>query len=317
MFFLVTVTLLSSFFTNLRGPIDGVLTYGHWIRRAGGESPHVQPWYFFLNILAYWRSPDGPRWSEGFVLALAAVGIVATVLRTGRRYGSDPSPPFTRWLAIYTILLIAAYTVLPYKTPWCLLSFLQGLILLAGVGAVAIFPRMPTRALDATTFRQVITIVVFVVLQVIATVVFVTFGGHLAWQTYRASYVLYADSGNPYVHTPTEPKIQELVEDLEQLAKAAPDGHAVDVQVVWSDSYYWPLPWYLRRFERVGYWTEIPDNPGAPIVISSPQLDAALTEKLDETHLMTGYYGVRPNVLAQLWVRMDLWEANLRRLGRL
>jgi hypothetical protein len=62
---------------------------------------------------------------------------------------------------------------------------------------------------------------------------------------------------------------------------------------------------------------EIPDRPGAPIVISSPQLDAALTAKLDETHLMTGYYAVRPNVLAQLWVRMDLWEAHLRCLGRL
>ena len=33
--------------------------------------------------------------------------------------------------------------------------------------------------------------------------------------------------------------------------------------------------------------------------------------------LMTGYFGVRPNVLAQLWVRMDLWEAHLRRLRRL
>ena len=45
--------------------------------------------------------------------------------------------------------------------------------------------------------------------------------------------------------------------------------------------------------------------------------DAALTERLDETHLMTGFYGLRPGVLAQLWVRMDVWEAHLRRLGRL
>ena len=53
------------------------------------------------------------------------------------------------------------------------------------------------------------------------------------------------------------------------------------------------------------------------IVIASPQFDGALTERLDATHLMTGYYGLRPNVLAQLWVRMDVWEAHLRRHGRL
>jgi len=35
------------------------------------------------------------------------------------------------------------------------------------------------------------------------------------------------------------------------------------------------------------------------------------------THLMTGYYGIRTSVPAQFWVRNDLWEAHLRRLGRL
>ena len=42
-----------------------------------------------------------------------------------------------------------------------------------------------------------------------------------------------------------------------------------------------------------------------------------LSADLEETHLMTGYYGIRPGVLAEMWVVLDLWEANLRRLGRL
>jgi hypothetical protein len=41
------------------------------------------------------------------------------------------------------------------------------------------------------------------------------------------------------------------------------------------------------------------------------------TNQLDATHLMTGYYAQGPNVLAQLWVRMDLWEARLKRRGRI
>jgi hypothetical protein len=89
------------------------------------------------------------------------------------------------------------------------------------------------------------------------------------------------------------------------------------VKVIWNDPYYWPLPWYLRGLTQVGYWSQVPDDPAAPIVIGASQLDPVLTEQLEATHLMTGYYGVRPNLLAQLWVRMDLWEAHLRRLGRL
>ncbi|MFI5379500.1 MAG: flippase activity-associated protein Agl23 [Tepidisphaerales bacterium] len=43
-----------------------------------------------------------------------------------------------RWLAIYTLVLMAVYCRISYKTPWCALGFLHGMILLAGVGAAAI-----------------------------------------------------------------------------------------------------------------------------------------------------------------------------------
>ena len=102
---------------------------------------------------------------------------------------------------------------------------------------------------------------------------------------------------------------------MEQLA--LPNGYGLLVKVIWHDPYYWPLPWYLRRFEHLEYWNRIPDDPAAPLVISLPKFDAELAGRLDATHLMTGFYGVRPAVLAQLWVRMDIWEAHLMRLGRL
>ena len=104
---------------------------------------------------------------------------------------------------------------------------------------------------------------------------------------------------------------------MEQLAEASPDGAEVSLLVIWTDAYYWPLPWYLRGFGNLQLWTELPADPSAPLVVSSPRYDAALTERLDETHLMTGYYGLRPQELVQLWVRLDLWEAHLERLGRL
>jgi len=315
---LVAVTLLSSLLTNPRGPVDGVLTYLPWLTRAGGATPHVHPWHYYLHLLAWWRVGDGPRWSEGLILGLAAVGFAAALLPHEKGdaalFRSEKElrplflavpeksyvPFFVRWLGFYTLALVAIYSALPYKTPWCMLGFLNGMILLAGVGAVALVRAVPTLPLKG-----------------LLAIVLLTGAGQLAWQSHRAGYVLAADPRNPYVYAHTVPDVARLAGDVEQLAEASPDGRRVRIHVVWQDTYYWPLPWYLRGFEGVGYWTEVPDDPGAPIVISSPQFDAALTERLDATHLMTGYYGVRPNVLAQVWVRMDLWEAHLRRLGRL
>jgi len=303
---LVAVTFLSSFFTNLRGPIDGVLTYLPWISRAGGESPHIHPWYFYLRMLAYWRFGDGPWWSEGLIMALAGAGFVASLLPAKFNLLPGGSVPFARWAGFYALLLTATYCAIPYKTPWCLLSFLHAMIIVAGVGAVALVRRVPTVPLKA-----------LMILVLLAAT------GHLGWQSHRAAYVLATDAQcpqahhHPYIYAHTLPDAKRLHEDIEQLALAAREGHKTPIAVVWQDDYYWPLPWYLRRFDRVGYWTDVLDVPMAPIVISSPEHDATLSEKLEDTYFMTGYYGVRPNVLAQLWVQEDLWMAHLRRLGRL
>ena len=292
-------TFLSSFFTNPRGLLDGVLTYLPWVTRAGGESPHVQPWYHYLHILGGWRIADGPLWTEALILGLAAVGLVMAWLpKKSLLPGMNRS--FVRWISAYTVLLTAAYSVIPYKTPWCLLGFLDGMILLAGVGAVGLVGVIPTRPLKA-----------------FAVLALLTATSQLAWQSHRTSHDLCTDQGNPYVYAHTLPDMERFSKDIEQLAAAAPDGRDMVLKVIWHDTYYWPMPWYLRTFPHVGYWGYLPEEPEAPIVIASPQFDTQLTEKLDATHLMTGFYGVRPNVLAQLWVRMDVWEAHLRRLGRL
>lgn len=308
----VAVVLFSSFFTNPRGPVDAVLTYAAWLNRAGGASPHVHPWHYYFQLLA-WRSESGELfWSEGLILGLAAVGFLATLLRgrTHRDVGqerherasteNEPVRSFVAWLGCYTVVLTVVYCAIPYKTPWCLLGFLQGMILLAGVGAAALLRITPTRPLKA-----------------LIAIILAAGVCHLGWQSYRASFVAAADPGNPYAYAPTLPDAVRLADDLDGLAAAAPDGHATAIRVIWRDAYYWPLPWHLRKFDRVELWTHMPDDPAAPLVICSPEFDRALTERLDATHLMTGYYGVRPNVLAMLWVRMDVWEAHLRRLGRL
>src|ERR1043166_7777700 len=127
---IVWLLFFSSFFTNFQGLQDSVRTYLPWLKRAGGNSPHIHPWHFYLQRLAWFHPVKGPIWSEGLILILAAIG--GAVSLAGKK------SLLHRFIAFYTLLLTAAYCAIGYKTPWCLLNFSFGMILLAGVGAAVV-----------------------------------------------------------------------------------------------------------------------------------------------------------------------------------
>ena len=295
---LVAGLLLSSFLTNPKGPVDGLLTYLPWLKRAAGASTHIHNWYYHLHILAWWRLDDGPRWSEGIILALAAAGFVAALLPK-RALLPGASASFVRWLGFYTLTLIAVYSAVPYKTPWCLVQFLLGMILLAGVGAVALVRWVPTWPLKGA-----------VTLVLLAAVT------QLGCQSYLANFEFEADPRNPYVYVDTRPKFENLSDQMDALAEAWQDRGEFSVRVIWHDEYYWPLPWYLRRYGPIHRWDHVPDGLAPAVVIASAEFNPELAKRLDRTHQMPSFYEMRRNVFVVLWVRKDVWEAHLQRLGR-
>jgi predicted membrane-bound mannosyltransferase len=206
-------------------------------------------------------------------------------------------------IAFYTAWLTLIYTVLAYKTPWCLLGFYHGAILLAGVGAAALL-----RACRTVPCKAALGVA-------LAAGV-----AQLGWQAWRGNFgsdkagVLYcASPKNPYVYSQTSPDILQLAGVVNALAHVSPDGYNSAVEVMSPES-YWPLPWYLRRFTRVGYWENIPDQPLAPIMIVSTDLHAAFDERPGRTHLMAGYFQLRPNLFMELYVNTGLWAEYVKTL---
>lgn len=289
--FIVWLLLFSSFFTHLAGLLDSVRTYLPWLKRAGGHSPHVHPWSFYLHRLAWFHPAKGPGWSEGLILVLAAVGAVVSLL--GRK------SPLHGFLALYTVILTAIYSAISYKTPWCLLSFFHGMILLAGVGAAALVEFLRARAL-----------------KVAAVTALLGMTAQLSWQAWRASFVYPADRRNPYVYAQTVPDLLNLVGRTEALARVAPEGHGTVVKIIAPDSDYWPLPWYLRRFKNVGWYDKLPDDPFAPIVVVSSKLDARLDERSDRKWIMVGLTEFRPGKFFEQYVELGLWKQYVETLPR-
>ncbi|UCD50966.1 MAG: TIGR03663 family protein [Phycisphaerales bacterium] len=255
----VSAVFCSSFFSHPRGVLDSYLTYANYFSRgAGHDTTHVHPWYYFLHMLLFARYAGGPIWTEGWIVLLALVG--AAVAVRGRPLGKIDAT-FVRFLALYTLVLVVVYSAIPYKTPWCLLSFLHGLILLAGVGAVAL----------VTWLRQPAAHAVAVALLVAAA-------AHLAWQAYRGSFVYQADSRNPYVYAHPTDDIFTVVDKITDYVGIDGVGESVPIDIVCSGSDYWPLPWYLRGY-AVRWSSEIPAEVG-PLVVISAELENALSRRL-------------------------------------
>ena len=90
------------------------------------------------------------------------------------------------------------YMVIPYKTPWSLLGFYHGFILIAAVGASEILKNLKTRPI-----------------KIAASVLFAGFLLHLGWQAVQMNFKYDADVSNPYVYAHTDKDIYRLIENID------------------------------------------------------------------------------------------------------
>jgi predicted membrane-bound mannosyltransferase len=286
----VAAILFSGLFTNWRGPIDAVRTYSTYLHRSTGEGaagPHDKAFDYYVRLLLYWRYGKGPIHSEAFIVFLAMVGVCRALwpsfdAELGRAV-------FLRFLAFYTIALMLIYSAIPYKTPWCLVGFLHGMILLAGVGAVTIVRLMPHVALR----------------YIVAGLLFIP-AGNLAFQAHRINFVNYKDQRfNPYLYSTPVGDFMRLVDRIREVAKVSASRKAVSIKVVSAD--VWPLPWYLRDFENVSYYTSsINARPELAYIIIGSADDAHLDNLLSGGWIVENY-GLRRQVILSVYIEKKLW----------
>lgn len=285
----VSVVLFSSFFTHWQGPLDCILTYTHYMDRAEGAAIHEHPWHFYWNMLLYWSEPRAPVWSEGLIVGLAVLGVGAAVFP----YRKDNGLHLLRFLALFTLITALVLTIIPYKTPWNMLTFVYGMALLAGPGFFAALRWLRHWSLQG----------ILIVAVAAATV-------QLGMQAHRTVFEYAADYENPYAYGHTTGQISRLVDSMEDLAAAAPDGKDTVIFVIEPEGDYWPLPWYLREFPNVGYFDDVPDRIDVPIIITKPEFGRSIEEFLDGEY-RTQMHGLRPGVSLLMFVEDDLWEAFL------
>ncbi|RKX45603.1 MAG: hypothetical protein DRP64_04450 [Verrucomicrobia bacterium] len=282
----IAFLLFSSFLADLDGPLESIMAFkGYLARGTGVDTDHVHPWNFYLKMLTWYRFDGGLVWSEGLVCGLGLVGctfIIRKKIPTACNLG------LARFLMFYTLLLTLTYSTISYKTPWCILSFLHGWILLAGIGVASLF--------DATKRSKILRLL-------LALLLIPAFGTYRL--AHRTVFRFAADPRNPYVYAHTTPDFMNLVRRIGEIEAVSPKGKEMYLQVVADPKQTWPLPFYLREFPNTGYWVDasaVPTRPQPDIIISSADL------KIEPDGYLTEYYGLRTDALLAIHIRSDLWE---------
>jgi len=224
----------SSFFTNSKGINDSLQTFAIW-KKTGNEA-HVHPAEMYLKWLV---------WQESPLLLLGAIGAAITVLR--------PKNSLALFCALWSFGLIAAYSLIPYKTPWLVLNFIVPLALIAGYAIQAIYE------LDRRQLRLAATLLL------LAVGVAVTQSIDLNFKNYDNDKEKYV-----YVYAHTKRGTLNLVNEVERIAKEN-SGNTTGISIVSPD--YWPLPWYFRNFTRVGYYGRMAASTEPVIIANANQKD--------------------------------------------
>ncbi len=263
----VLVSFIVLFYTwgghNRDGLTDLFRSLPRFVARAGGEG-HAKPWWYYLQLL-------GGGWS-GWALGLLSVAGVLAAIKGGSAGG------LSAWV-VYGLVIALIYSVIPYKTPWLALNLFLPMVVLAAAGALALW-ELASELTQTQGARPAL---------LAGGVLLLFLVGH---DVRRRVFLLPADERNPYAYAHTGEDLSRLPERLHKIA-----GPQSTLAVISADP--WPLPWYLRRFPRVGYW-QPGQNPGrANLYLTSPEAAERLNGLTG--HWRPEYFGVRPGVLLILW----------------
>jgi uncharacterized protein (TIGR03663 family) len=300
-FIAVNVFFYSSFFTNYpQGLYDALKTFQFWTKT--GKEAHVHPFATYLGWLLLQESP---------LLTLGSIGAALVVIR--------PAKSFALFSALWAFGLIAAYSLIAYKTPWLSLSFIVPLALTGGFAIEWIYEELGQWGISTRTRSLVLAAIVLIAIGPLPGVVRALEQKKIHWKTFIPGYqtvdLNFINYDNDdryyvYVYAHTRREILKLVDEIDALAQRSHQGGETGITIVSPD--YWPLPWYLRDYKRVGYYGHMTTSTEPIIIAKQDQIAEVQTtfgdryQQIPSGFNTVGSFPLRPGVDLLLYARREL-----------
>ncbi|MEO6052525.1 MAG: flippase activity-associated protein Agl23 [Chthoniobacterales bacterium] len=256
-------------FDTLGGIVEA---YFAWFRTGAGAGGHIKTEYQLGTLLHKWAqaylSFSGAKpgwlhvldWINVYWLYLmgryewpAIIGIAACIRLLW------PAPATIRLIGIYACGVVAAYSLIPYKTPWCIISLIWPFYLTFGY----ILESLKKRPLLLPATAAILII------------------ASLAWSI-RLNFFNYANHKEPYVYVQTDKEYSILTKPILHLAASNPENYYLTGQIL-LESYY-PLPWVFGDFTNIGYYKKPPEQLDADFIVVESSKAKEVEHKLSQPY---------------------------------
>lgn len=295
LFAAVIVLLFSSFFSYGFGVKGFFLAYAPWLEHGTTGRNQGKPFIYFWQVM---------RASQGFA-SYAVVPVMLWALLRRHRVGIF----LTTWAASAFLV----YSLITYKTPWCVLNIDLPVFLLCGWGAQQawIFVRDAERS---TAARAVATVGIILPLLAVPG---------LARESLQVNAEGHDDGKNKYVYVQTQVGFYDMISDHIGVGASKPGGDGLGLKTVNVGAKN-PARWYVitRGWDhgRVRYMTEVPKErhiDDAEVVVATGKHTRKikkLVERAGTWHEES--YALRPGWTVTAWYRQDLWDHYVEAGGR-
>jgi uncharacterized protein (TIGR03663 family) len=239
----VIVAFYSGFFLDM-GAVAGLWqTFAAWFQTGFDAGGHDKKAYAWGPLNFYWIALMARNeWA-------ALAGLAACFWFVGR------TDARMRYVAVYGGGALLAYSIIPYKTPWCALALLWPFYLTAAA-ASARLPRWVAGALWAVMIA------------------------HGLWASTWLNFVRYDHDGEDYAYVQTYRELNFATDPLLEKAGNDPRFYHERGEII-LESYY-PLPWILGDFTSVGYYEpgDFPQVLDSAFVLTSKENESAVAAAL-------------------------------------
>ena len=257
-FVTIYLVLYTSFFTNPSGPLDFLKSVFQWTGRGFNEHIHDHVWSYYLGILIKLELP----------LVIAGVIGFGLTLWRGSRFGL--------FLMAWAYGMVIGYSRIPYKTPWLMVSMVTALAVFSGYAAQLIFDLLKFRV-PRLIFVGLLLLIIYPVFKMSYTVNMIKYEdnnnetGYFAKFGKEKNFTAYTDTQYGYVYAQTNDTAKDLFAEVDRIN---PD------KIFYITRDYWPLPWYLRKYEVSGYEDAAPEGFEGKLLIAAKSQEEETFRKL-------------------------------------
>ena len=259
-----------------------------WFKTGHAGNGHEKPFYYWLTLIARYEWP--------ICAGLLLCGFCQMFRNIGLRF-----------LAINGVGLFLAYSIVNYKTPWCIISIIWPLLFVFGAFVLIVRKERLALASAIATLLLLTSIIWCIALNYFRCSTFTDF----SWdrEKSRVANISGFFASEPYVYVQTYNEIYKLTTPVLQLARRDPAYYHITGHIIRASPY--PLPWILDDFPRVGYYEHdnYPPTMDADFLLVQEDKVAQVEPKLHDSYF-TQPLTIRPyQDPSKLYLRAALFKS--------